>query len=67
MRIIILSVITLAFTMGMACGGLVPGDILVVYNDCTDPDWSISRRVADYYCAVRGIPESNKCGVICPV
>lgn len=53
--------------------GLSPDDVLVVYNSSvpgpgheTDYDWSISKRVADYYCALRGIPLGNQVGVRWP-
>jgi hypothetical protein len=56
---------------GPIMAGLTPGDIVVVYNSNTledeiPVDWTVSKRVADYYCAERGIPDANKVGVKWP-
>ena len=56
---------------GPIMAGLTPGDIVVVYNGNTledeiPVDWTVSKRVADYYCAERGIPDANKVGVKWP-
>lgn len=53
-----------------ALAGLSSQDVVVVYNNSTltngNYDWSVSESVADYYCAARGIPSSNKFGVTFP-
>lgn len=66
------AVIALLVATQLAHAGLVPNDILVVYNTSplwridNDPQRNVSELVANYYCQARGIPESNKLGLNWP-
>jgi len=66
-RYSLLSFILIVLLETAALAGLTPNDVVVVYNSSTtNPDWSVSKRVADYYCAARGIPPENELGVNWP-
>jgi hypothetical protein len=49
-----------------AIAAINPAEVVVVYNSNTE--WSpVSQAVADYYCAARNIPSSNKIGLDIPL
>ena len=65
----LVAALLLVVSIGPACASLTPDDVVVVYNASKASDgydWSVSKRIADYYCKARGIPMQNEFGVVWP-